>query len=199
MKFVLTRTIYQGKMSLVSVARDRDIRTSVIVKRLRSRDRAEGERDTHARTLYEQARSLEASLDFSLAIDKYERAYAQLSDSHAFAFRIAESAWMAQLCEKAAEHYRIFTTKIDAGNASYAADLQRASEILAKVDALGCPDALYTRAEVIPAEPAGGDEQPPASKAACAVVEGDGERGVVGLLMLGLLGLVRRRRPSGTL
>ena len=164
---------------------------------------AEGEKDAHARELYKQAQALEAELDFLAAIDKYERAYYQLPNSHALAFRIGESAWRAQLCEKAAENYRTFVQKIDTSDSMYASDLSRANELLARVDGLGCPNALYSSSAPPPDEgkkrrggKAGGagDEKPPSSKMSCSVHDDSPPSpAALGLLMLALVGIRRRR------
>ena len=174
---------------------------------------APGEKETHARDLYAQAQSLDLALDFKAAIDKYERAYYVLPDNHALTYRIADSAWKAQLCDKASENYRIFVSKVDPADPRYTTDLPIANGIIARVDASGCPNALWSgggggAAGAAPVAAAGGaggagDENPPASAKAkasggmaCAI--GDeapaGGLGFSILLLAGLLGQRRRQR-----
>ncbi|PRQ02833.1 hypothetical protein ENSA5_20100 [Enhygromyxa salina] len=182
-----------------------------------------GEKETHARDLYTQAQSRELELDFQAAISKYERAYYLLPTNHALAFRIGDSAWKAQLCEQAAANFRTFVTNADPADPRHSTDIQTAKGILAKVDSLGCPNALYGEATAATATAAdegdgaveagggaggAGDEQPPpsgegagasagggTSTVACSVTDDSAPAGALtfGLLMLAGLGRARRR------
>jgi MYXO-CTERM domain-containing protein len=102
-----------------------------------------GEKETLARDLYAQGQALDLELDFKGAIGKYERAYYLLPTNHALAFRIGESAWKAQLCQKAGENYRTFVGNVDANDPRYKADFQAANARLSTIDSVGCPGALW--------------------------------------------------------
>lgn len=105
---------------------------------------AVGEKETLARDLYSQAQVLEGELDFKRAIGKYERAYYLLPTNHALAFRIGESSWKAMMCEQANTNYKTFLSSVDPNDARYAADVKTAKDHVAKIDKLGCPDALWS-------------------------------------------------------
>ena len=99
------------------------------------------EADTLARTLYDQAQTLELALDFLGAAGKYERAYELLPNNHAFAFRIAESYWAGQYCESAKLSYQRFSAA--ATDPRYAEEWQKSKEILGRIATHGCPKALW--------------------------------------------------------
>lgn len=175
-------------------------------------------RADQARDLYAQAQTRELSLDYLGAAGKYERAYALLPDNHALALRIAESYWGAQRCTEAEPHYRIFVANADPSR--FADDLGKTQTILARVDAHGCPNALWTASggggsaaaatstaatatatTGADATPAGGNETPPRSapggggSVACSVDDSAPTGGwAVGLLLLAVAGVRRRTR-----
>jgi tetratricopeptide (TPR) repeat protein len=174
-----------------------------------------GEKETLARDLYAQGQARDLELDFKGAIGKYERAYYLLPTNHALAFRIGESAWKAHLCERARQSYTTYVGNVDANDARFANDVKVAKANLATIDSLGCPNALWNGAPVAAggggtAVAAGGggggggggagDEIPPESggdgggSVACSVHEPSGHAGLIGLGLLCLAGLLRRRR-----
>ncbi len=170
---------------------------------------AVGEKETLARDLYAQGQARDAELDFKGAIGKYERAYYLLPTNHALAFRIGESAWKAQLCERAGQSYTTYVSSVDANDARFANDVKTAKANLAKIDSLGCPNALWGAAPAATTTTTGtgngggaGDEIPPESggdgggSVACTVAQPSAPAGVIGLGLLAVLGLVRRRRDS---
>jgi MYXO-CTERM domain-containing protein len=168
------------------------------------------QKDALARDLYSQAQSLELALDFVTAAGKYERAYELLPNNHAFAFRIAESFWGGQHCEDAEPHYRAFASF--ATDPRYAEDLTRTRSILARIDAHGCPNALWnagaagtattaTTSDTAAPASGGGDEAPPATAeggggaANCSITdEGSNGGWLFGLLILGAM--LRRREHA---
>jgi MYXO-CTERM domain-containing protein len=171
---------------------------------------AVGEKETLARDLYAQGQARDLELDFKGAIGKYERAYYLLPTNHALAFRIGESAWKAQLCERAGQSYTTYVSNVDGNDARFANDVKIAKANLAKIDSAGCPNALWGAA---PAASGGtttdtggggaggaGDEVPPESggggggSVACTVTQPSGPAGVIGLGLLAVAGLLRRRR-----
>ena len=179
---------------------------------------AVGEKETHARDLYAQAQALDLALDFKAAIGKYERAYYILPDNHALSFRIADSAWKAQECEQAEQAFRTFTTNVDAADPRHTTDVQAANGILARIDSVGCPNALWSAAGATPAGAGGastpdatdsgsgggggaGDEKPPKSggdgggSVACSVTDPSGGAPAGGLAfgLLLLAAAIRRR------
>lgn len=105
---------------------------------------APGQKDAHARELFSQAQDLERKLDYRGAVDKYERAYVLLPQNHAFAWRIAEAAWLGYDCPTADEYLRKFVA--GATDPKLAGDVQKANGYIARIDAAGCPGALWTEA-----------------------------------------------------
>jgi tetratricopeptide (TPR) repeat protein len=172
-----------------------------------------GEKETLARDLYAQGQARDLELDFKGAIGKYERAYYLLPTNHALAFRIGESAWKAQLCERAGQSYGIYVANVDANDARFANDVKIAKANIGKIDSLGCPNALWGGA---PAAAGGGgttaatgggggggagDEIPPESggdgggSVACSISDSSGTgTGAIGFGLLCLTALLRRRR-----
>lgn len=177
-----------------------------------------GEKETLARDLYAQGQARDMELDFKGAIGKYERAYYLLPTNHALAFRIGESAWKAQLCERAGESYGVYVANVDANDARFANDVKIAKANLGKIQSLGCPNALWGGAPAAAGGGGGtttavagggggggaggaGDEVPPESggdgggSVACSVTD-TAPSGAIGFGLLALLGLVRRRRQA---
>jgi MYXO-CTERM domain-containing protein len=175
-----------------------------------------GEKEMLARDLYAQGQARDMELDFKGAIGKYERAYYLLPTNHALAFRIGESAWKAQMCDRAGQSYTTYVANVDANDARFANDVKVAKANLGKIQSLGCPNALWGGA---PAAAGGGgttvaagdggggggggagDEVPPESggdgggSVACSVTDSP-RGGAVGLGLLAVLGLLRRRRQA---
>ncbi|KIG18451.1 cell wall surface anchor family protein [Enhygromyxa salina] len=173
---------------------------------------AVGEKETHARDLYAEAQALDLELDFKAAIGKYERAYYILPTNHALAFRIGDAAWKGQECERAQEAFTIFTTNVDASDPRHSGDVKLAKGILARIDAAGCPNALWsaggakpaaTEATPVAADAGGGgagDERPPKSggdgggSVACSVTDQDAPAGGLAFGLLLLAAAIRRRK-----
>jgi MYXO-CTERM domain-containing protein len=170
-----------------------------------------GGKETLARDLYAQGQARDLELDFKGAIGKYERAYYLLPTNHALAFRIGESAWKAQMCERAGQSYTTYVSSVDNNDARFANDVKIAKANLAKIQASGCPGALWGAAT--PAATGGGtttttggggaggagDEIPPESggdgggSIACSVTEST-PSGALAFGLLCLAALLRRRR-----
>jgi tetratricopeptide (TPR) repeat protein len=170
---------------------------------------AVGEKETLARDLYAQGQARDAELDFKGAIGKYERAYYLLPTNHALAFRIGESAWKAQMCERAGQSYTTYVSSVDNNDARFANDVKVAKANLAKIQASGCPGALWGAAPVATTTtttPTGGgaggagDEIPPESggggggSVACSVTDTTPTGGALGFGLLCLAAVLRRRR-----
>ena len=172
--------------------------------------------DKRARDLYAQGQELELTLDYLGAAGKYERAYELLPENHSLAFRSAESYWAGRSCAEAEPHYRTFVAKADASK--FADDVAKSQHILARIDAHGCPKALWetsvagggtaaantsgattdaagsaetTTAESSDPPESGGDG---GGSAHCSVDDDRRPAGAIGLALLALVGLVRRRR-----
>jgi MYXO-CTERM domain-containing protein len=177
---------------------------------------AVGEKETLARDLYAQGQARDLELDFKGAIGKYERAYYLLPTNHALAFRIGESAWKAQMCERAGQSYTTFVANVSASDSRFAPDVKTAQANLGKIQSLGCPNALWGGAPAASGGGGGGgaavdssggggaggagDEIPPESggggggSVACSVTD-NAPAGAIGFALLGVLGLLSRRRP----
>jgi tetratricopeptide (TPR) repeat protein len=180
-----------------------------------------GEKETLARDLYAQGQARDMELDFKGAIGKYERAYYLLPTNHALAFRIGESAWKAQLCDRAGQSYATYVSNVDANDARFANDVKVAKANIGKIDSLGCPNALWSGVATtggaggaggggttVAAGDGGGggaggagDEIPPESggdgggSVACSIDDsrGTGPAGAIGFGLLCLAALLRRR------
>jgi tetratricopeptide (TPR) repeat protein len=177
-----------------------------------------GEKETLARDLYAQGQARDMELDFKGAIGKYERAYYLLPTNHALAFRIGESAWRAQMCDRAGQSYKTYIANVDGNDARFANDVKIAKANIGKIDSLGCPNALWSGAPAAATGGGGtttvaaggdtggggggaGDEIPPESggdgggSIACSVADTNrGTAGAIGFGLLCLAGLLRRRR-----
>jgi MYXO-CTERM domain-containing protein len=164
-------------------------------------------RSDHALLLYEQGQNLEFARDYLGAAGKYERAYEILPSNIVLAFRAAEMSWSAQHCAEAEPYYRAFVA--DATDARHDKAREKSQSILARIDAHGCPTAMWKTEGGAPIdgghdEPStgpgggGGEQGPPpiegggGSTVACSI--DDSRSGWGGLSLLVLLGLVRRRR-----
>jgi MYXO-CTERM domain-containing protein len=126
--------------------------------------RTPSDKDSHARELYNQAQNLEIKLDYKRAVGKYERAHFLMPNNHAFLYRIGDAAWHARNCQQADDYLRKFAAA--ATDPRYATDLAASQAIIAKLDAHGCPNALW-------AGDAGGGAAAPAAGGA-APVAGEG-------------------------
>lgn len=171
--------------------------------------------DARARALYTQGQELELALDYLGAAGKYERAYELLPANHSLGFRAAESYWAAQRCKEADPHYRNFVGKADAGK--FANEVAKSQGIVARIDAHGCPNALWNEAGAAVSSTSGGGgggastagggaapaaaggEEPPASggggggSAHCSVGEDSRPAGAIGLALLVIAAVFRRR------
>jgi hypothetical protein len=167
-----------------------------------------------ARALYDQGQTREFAHDYLGAAGKYERAFELLPDNVVLAFRAAETLWIAQRCAEAQPHYRAFVAQ--ATDPRFEEDRAKSENILARIDAHGCPAALSnTSTSGKPPvtsdgsqDPAPGDDgggPPPiesGSSVACSIgVDEPANRGFgggFGATAFGLivLGLLRRRRAS---
>jgi MYXO-CTERM domain-containing protein len=171
-------------------------------------------RSEHARLLYEQGQTLEFARDYLGAAGKYERAFEVLPSNVVLAFRAAEMSWTAQRCEEAEPLYRAFVAA--ATDARHDQARGQSQAILARIDAHGCPSALWKTEGGAPigtgpnggdtgaGDGGGGEQGPPpieggGSTVACSV--GDSPAGWSGwsgwsIMGLGLLVLasLRRRR-----
>jgi len=175
----------------------------------------QAELDKRARDLYAQGQELELALDYVGAAGKYERAYELLPDNYSLDFRIAEAYWSAQYCGEAEPHYRNFVAKAD--DVRFMEELSKSQAVVARIDAHGCPAALWTAVGGSTdaagstagtggdasggASPAsGGDAQPSPSggggggAAHCSVADDQRPAGAIGLALLVLAGLLRRRK-----
>jgi MYXO-CTERM domain-containing protein len=168
-------------------------------------------RSEHARMLYEQGQTLEFARDYTGAAGKYERAFEVLPSNVVLAFRAAEMSWSAQHCAEAEPYYRAFVAA--ATDARHDAARGKSQSILARIDAHGCPTAIWKTEGGAPidgghdgtsSETGGGDQGPPpieggGSTVACSI-NGSGmsseSRGWPAALGLLLLALVRRRRAG---
>jgi MYXO-CTERM domain-containing protein len=175
---------------------------------------SKGQRDSRARELYTQGQNRELALDYLGAVGKYERAYMLLPENHAFSFRTAEAYWGGQRCNEAEPHYRDFLSKADP--ARFGDDITRAQQVLGRIAAHGCPNALWNTGGAGTAGASGssvsstggdgsdgGSEPPPSggsgrtSKSGgsvyCSVTEDSAPTGALGLGLLVLAALRRRR------
>jgi tetratricopeptide (TPR) repeat protein len=165
-------------------------------------------RSEHARMLYEQGQTLEYARDYLNAAGKYERAFEVLPSNIVLAFRAAEMSWSARRCAEAEPHYRAFVAV--ATDARHDKARRKSETMLARIDAHGCPTAMWKTEggapiedgddDVSSATDGGGDQGPPpienggGNTVACSIDDSRGGLGVgIGLL---LLALVRRRRKN---
>jgi uncharacterized membrane protein YgcG len=175
------------------------------------KDELRGER---ARELYAQGQNLEFALDYLAAAGKYERAYELLPENTVLSFRVAEAYWTAHRCAAAEPHYRTFIA--EATDSRFDSDRRKAENLVARIEAHGCPEALWKTSTVGAKSGKGGDgaassgdgqgggsagggEGPPpiadnTSTVACSVGEPGGLGGLAAFF--GLLVLVGRRRSS---
>lgn len=99
-------------------------------------------RSQHARELFDQGQTHEFGLDYLGAAGKYARAYEVLPANVVIAYQAAEMYWRANWCAQAEPLFRNFVANADD---RFAKERAESESILARIDAHGCPTALWNK------------------------------------------------------